>query len=306
MLYSPTVVFAAGRYRMWYVGNSSTSRRADDHCLGYAESEDGLHWRPHPDNPIATPRDLPWGSNWQTPCVLYDAAAGRYRMWFIATTVAHFDQHPGRQDSATRMESALGYAESEDGLAWRIHPRPVYPSGRGPCVLPVPGGGYRMWMCSRPAGDVPWDQLYQNIYEFASPDGLAWTRRDAPAITPAGERHSCVYPCVREWRGAWLMWYGAHIAGNRFAVYGARSADGHTWTTEPGGPVLPPSGVAHAFDGRYTSTPCVLIERDRWLLYYSGRSLTDEYHAGDGTIKRDTCGVYHGLGVAVLPGGPPG
>ena len=46
-LYNPTVVKVDGRYEMWYLGNSSATRN-NDMDLGYAESEDGLHWTAFP------------------------------------------------------------------------------------------------------------------------------------------------------------------------------------------------------------------------------------------------------------------
>ena len=59
-LYNPTVVKVDGRYEMWYLGNSSATRN-DDMDLGYAESEDGLHWTAFPDNPILRTGETPRG-----------------------------------------------------------------------------------------------------------------------------------------------------------------------------------------------------------------------------------------------------
>ena len=70
-LYSPTVLKQDGVYRMWYLGNG-TATRTGDMDLGYAESSDGLVWKEHPGNPILTAADLPQGTMWQTPHVLFD------------------------------------------------------------------------------------------------------------------------------------------------------------------------------------------------------------------------------------------
>ena len=53
MLYMPGVIRADGMYKMWYVGTSGPPRPANCH-LGYATSQDGIHWEEYPDNPIVT------------------------------------------------------------------------------------------------------------------------------------------------------------------------------------------------------------------------------------------------------------
>ena len=81
-LYNPTVIKVDGRYEMWYLGNSSATRN-NDMDLGYAESEDGLHWTAFSDNPILRTGETPVGQAWQTPHVLFDADEGLYKMWFV-------------------------------------------------------------------------------------------------------------------------------------------------------------------------------------------------------------------------------
>ena len=48
-----------------------------------------------------------------------------------------------------------------------------------------------------------------------------------------------------------------------------------------------------------TSTPCVLDDEDRYLMYYSARDLGNIYGAGDGTVRADSAGIYRHIGVAV-------
>ena len=50
------------------------------HCLGCADSPDGVTWTPHPANPLAVPADIPWGRNWQTPHVLLDEREQLYQL----------------------------------------------------------------------------------------------------------------------------------------------------------------------------------------------------------------------------------
>ena len=43
----------------------------------------------------------------------------------------------------------------------------------------------------------------------------------------------------------------------------------------------------------------MLKDGDRYLLYYSGRPLQNEYRLPDGSLAADSAGVYCGIGVAV-------
>ena len=298
-LYSPTVLRVGARWHMWFVGSSGPTRVAD-HSLGHAESVDGRHWVPDPANPVLTPADLPFGKNWQTPCVRYDEARHLFQMWFVTTTFYSCEYRADGSPSCTGMDQALGYAESPDGRQWRVHPQPLYPSGRGPTVHRLHDGSYVMWLCSRPSPAHAWDELYQNIYRFTSPDGLHWERAASPCIRPSGVIKSCVYPSVMADGEGWLMLHGGHTAGGTFQLFQARSADGVSWQADHEHPVLPP-GPAGRFDDRYTSTPCLVRDADGGLLvYYSARSRDNTYQDGLGITRRDNSGVYASIGLATL------
>ena len=64
-LYNPTVLRVADRYMMWYIAHG-TATRTDDSVVGFAESDDGIHWNEYPDNPILTRDDLPACDAWRT------------------------------------------------------------------------------------------------------------------------------------------------------------------------------------------------------------------------------------------------
>lgn len=294
-LYSPAVLKVGDRYRMWFIGTSATTR-STSHALGYAESANGVEWELYEGNPILTPDDLPWGSNWQTPEVHYDQSMGCYRMWFSTVTEVEWKQRQGREPTCHYMEQALGHATSEDGIHWDVCAEPLYPSGRGPSVMAM-DDGYVMWMGSRPSDASPWQSFLENIYRFTSPDGLDWRRDPEPAVRPAGILKTCVYPCVRRTADGYIMLHGGHDNNRGFAIFSASSADGLAWEPHHQSPMLPPSGVDDAFDGRYTSTPCLLRVQGEHLLYYSGRSLATTYTAPDGTIHIDRQGVYAGIGL---------
>ncbi|MFT5468023.1 MAG: putative GH43/DUF377 family glycosyl hydrolase [Verrucomicrobiales bacterium] len=297
--YSPTVIHHDGLFRMWYLG-TSTKTRLSNTVMGYAESEDGIEWREHSSNPILTAADIPWGQVIQTPHVLFDAEESIYKMWFVSGYPRTIDER-GR---VTELDQHLGYATSPDGLQWNVHPQPIYESGRSPSVIKEGPGNYRMWMGSLPASDSEFKGLYSNIFEFSSPDGISWKRAAKPAIYPGGKITTAIYPFVYKEKNTYYMWYGGHIEGRMFQLYGATSEDGSTWESDQERSAFPAREGKTAFDSRYTSTPCLVATPDRYLLYYSARDWVIDYVDGNGVKHRDGASPYAHIGVAVIPRPP--
>ncbi|MFT5492144.1 MAG: hypothetical protein ACI8V5_002517 [Limisphaerales bacterium] len=285
VLYSPFVIHHEGKYRMWYVGTSIASR-TPDMKIGYAESDDGLTWKPHSGNPILTGSDLPFAEGFQTPFVLFDPEEKIYKMWFVVV--------PGKDHNVQK----LCYATSADGLKWEIHPEPIHDSARSPSILKTGPNSYRMWANSRaPDGS---GNLFTRIYEFTSTDGLKWKQGAKPIIQPSGTIKSCVYPFVVRDGDKFFMWYGGHRDGGMFELFCATSEDGSTWKTDHKNPAFPAAPGKERFDSRYTSTPCVVKMPDRWLLYYSARDWNRKYIGADGVKRRDGSSPYSHVGVAVI------
>ena len=288
VLYSPTVIRHEGKFKMWYVG-TSTASRATDMALGYAESEDGLHWTEHPNNPIATGQDIPWGIYFQTPFVLFDDDEQIYKLWFSSTTkIIPLERNPSRMVGADRP---LGYATSRDGIQWKFHPEPIYESSRSPCVLKTGPRNYRMWM----------NVDYAKIYEFSSVDGIQWKRAEQPAILPSGDSTTCIYPYVLVEDDRYFMWYGCHRPRGIFEIFCATSRDGSQWEVNHKKAAFPSTRDEDRFDGRYTSIPSLISLADRYLLYYAARDLQNVYVLPNGTKGRDGSGVYAHIGVASIP-----
>ena len=290
--YSPHVIHHEGQFHIWYLGTSEASR-SNDIVMGYATSDDGVRWTPHPDNPILTGEDVPWGRIIQTPFVLFDE--GVFKMWFVSGAGVTRDA----DNKIIGNDQKLAYATSRDGSQWQVHPQPLYPSGRSPSIIKEPGGRYRMWMGSNPEPEQ-FGGIYANIYEFTSPDGLNWQRGDRPVIRPSEPARSCVYPFVVKEQDVYYMWYGCHVAGGKFELFCATSADGTQWNTNHHRPAFPAAADRERFDGRYTSTPCIVRVGPRWLLYYSARDWQNEYVDAQGRKRRDGSGVYADIGVAEL------
>ena len=224
VVYNPHVLHIDGKFKMWYLG-TSTGSRSSDIALGYAESDDGFHWREHDKNPILTGDDIPWGPNFQTPFVLFDEQEQLYKLWFVSVPILERNA----DGAMTEMTQTLGYATSVDGIEWDVHPEPVYESGRSPSVIKEGPNRYRMWMNSRPGMEVPARALGLNIYEFTSTDGVNWERLEPPVIRTSGKANSAIYPFVVKEDGEYRMWYGGHIEGGTFEIFYATSDDGSTW-----------------------------------------------------------------------------
>ena len=315
MLYMPGVIRADGIYKMWYVGTSGPPRPANCH-LGYATSQDGIHWEEYPDNPIITDEALQdaggWGRCFQSPFVLYDLEERRYRMWFSALT--HYEETADGE--LVEMTQQVGYAESPDGIAWEIHPEPVTRSGRCPSVMQEADGTFTMWVNARPEGDPDPSSIYGHTMLLRSPDGIHW-EEIADVLQPEGIYKSCVYPFVMRDGPGLVMWHGGHrealrddvsftraqlddAYGDWFDLTFARSADGRYWTERTGHPVFPPSADRDAFDARYTSTPYVLKLPGRYVLYYSARDMLEGWLQADGTLGPGRGFAYRHIGYATL------
>lgn len=294
VLYSPHVLFRDGKFRMWYLG-TSTASRSSDMVLGYAESTDGIRWKEHPNNPILTGEDIPWGRVWQTPFVLFDEDEKMFKMWFVSGDGVRRD----KQGNVLSNDQRLGYATSKDGIAWKVHPESIYPSGRSPSVIKEGPNHYRMWMNSRPDPKGAWDDIYKHIFEFSSTDGIHWQRGKKPVIRPGGKIRSTVYPFVLKIHGHYHMWYGGHTA-KRFELFHATSADGTKWTTDHQNPAFPARSAKEFFDSRYTSTPCIVDLPNRYLLYYSARDMRTTYTDKQGRKRQDKSGIYAHIGLAVM------
>ena len=121
----PCVLRADGIYKMWYMGNVDASRRATQTGLGYATSEDGVHWEEYPSNPILTSDRIPWARMLHMPFVVYDLNDRIYKMWFTGVTIERDEE-----GKVLKNVQHVGYGESPDGITRELHPEPVTRSGR--------------------------------------------------------------------------------------------------------------------------------------------------------------------------------
>lgn len=111
-VWAPMVIYDGdGKYRMYYQGS-----RGEYVSIGYAVSDNGIHWEKFAGNPVLRHGDsgefdeLTCGE----PNVVY--AGGRYHMFFTGTNTA--------------IRNKIGYAYSEDGISWtKYDGNPVLDAG---------------------------------------------------------------------------------------------------------------------------------------------------------------------------------
>ena len=219
-----------------------------------------------------------------------------FKMWFVSGKGVRRDE----QGKVLENDQRLGYAVSADGIRWEVHPQPLYRSARSPSVIKQGPRDYRMWMGSSPSSDSAWNAIYKHIYEFKSQDGIHWTRGEKPVIQPSGRLSSTVYPFVLKEKDRFHMWYGGHLAGGRFEIFCATSADGARWEVDHERAAFAAAPGKTAFDSRYTSTPCLVRREDRWLLYYSARDWNTQYTDAQGRKRTDKSSPYAHIGVAEI------
>ena len=67
---------------------ANSPRPADDRlktAIGFAASQDGIHWHKHPENPVLQPRDdRPWESNYVGNSSVIREPDGKFRMWYAS------------------------------------------------------------------------------------------------------------------------------------------------------------------------------------------------------------------------------
>ena len=92
------VLKIGGKYKMWYTGQARGYS-----YIGYAESDDGIHFKRIQKDPIMI-CEYPWENfSVMNPCVLYEN--GKYKMYYSA--------------GETYEPNVIAYAESDDGIVWR-------------------------------------------------------------------------------------------------------------------------------------------------------------------------------------------
>ena len=115
--------------KMWYEGTVSLGSSGG---IGYATSTDGINWTLRPNNPVFAPTFV--AGDWdelqtEWPCVIRQD--GRFLLFY-----------QGWGSSGDPDGSALGCAESSDGIVWSRHGHPIISGGgTGAWDKDIGGGG---------------------------------------------------------------------------------------------------------------------------------------------------------------------
>ncbi|HHL40864.1 MAG TPA: hypothetical protein ENJ37_10190 [Deltaproteobacteria bacterium] len=279
-----TVIVEDGLFRMWYTGYDGRNHR-----IGYAESEDGIEWTRAPEPVVDTGGEE---GAWDTvsvaqPSVVYDGE--KYRMWY---TVGNGDR------------TAIGYAESEDGLAWTKYAAPVLlPETKEPWAwvevmdpsVILENGRFRMWY-------VGFNGVDYGVGYAESEDGIVWERsEDNPVFGPSGDMEGSwdfslvLFPqVVKEPDGGYTMWYAGKGESRLFAVGRAVSSDGIEWK-RAAAPELEPLEVPGNWEEAGVLTPVFARRGQTAYLWYGGH---------DGRRTRTGLAVDDGRGWKRLASNP--
>lgn len=233
------VKMGAADYRMWYEGLNSAFNLAK---VGYATSTDGTSWTKYGSNPVFTATET-WENSEVCPgTVLWDAAAGVFKMWYHGG----FNSQPRK----------IGYATSTDGISWTRGngSLPVLEPGAASswdessvadaCVIRMGPADYRMWYLGKNAANV------EAVGYATSSDGVSWSKSGSNPVFQSGTAGAwddgnlfglwvVRRPCDRAGFHGWYVADDGVVASATATGIGyAWSADGVTWVRGKNNPVL--------------------------------------------------------------------
>jgi predicted GH43/DUF377 family glycosyl hydrolase len=267
-----SVLREAGAYRMWVSWRPKGG-------IALVESKDGLHWSEPPQIVLPPRKETGWEDEVNRPVVL--KREDGYHMWYTG-------QANGR--------SAIGYATSADGMAWkRMSDKPVLGANHGWEKVAV--------MCP----DVHWDEgakIYRMWYSggeqyepdaigcATSADGLVWTKAAENPVFKADpnvawEQYKVTACQVIREDGWYVMFYIGFRDVDHAQIGVARSRDGLTnWQRLAANPILRPTPDGWDADACYK--PNAIFDGKKWLLWYNGR------HGG---LEQIGAAIHEGRGL---------
>ena len=261
----PAILKEASGYLMFYGAIKGDFSDGNTVRLFRATSPDGVKWQRH-DAPVLEPG--PKGS-WdsvkvESPSIL-KPPGGRYRLYYAGSKIP--DSESGFQ---------IGFAESDDGIAWTKHPgNPVLrldPAGDevsllGQSVI-YKDGEFWMWY------PVLSKVSTTDIRLARSRDGITWEKKGG-VLGLDRERVSASDAGVMEdeviWNGRQFeMFYDVLRDGGKFngPIWHAVSTDGVRWTKDAK-PILE-IGPKDSWIGTGIHSPTVVLEKDRYRIWFGG------------------------------------
>lgn len=242
-------------YQLWYVGEGPNGWG-----LGYAVSDNGIDWSPHPTNPVYRSNE-PWTRDGaSTLHVAFDPGWQRYVMSYQAYEL-------------DTPRFGIGVATSVDGVVWDRHPdNPVLDLGENtangqaicwPLSLTATETGLTGMVAARPNGG----EYCQPVgVDIASPG--QWSVTTAPVFdgqVPAYETGGVASAAEVELDGIRYLFYvafdGWNVTGQTQSPRGlhlalATSVGGGPWIRHPDNPIR---ALSNAVDGEVSAVAAQVV-----------------------------------------------
>ena len=307
----PSVLLENGKYRMWFTAVNKPFSDGHEMGIAYAESDDGLTWRPRLDpdtgEPVLLLRPTPdgWDSGGVESPQVVKGPEDKYFLFYTGDITA----------SGANTWS-IGLAISDDGITWtKVGDGPVLDGEGGwdgpwyegsdqgrkrvggicePAVIYDAGAGlFRIWFS---ALGVRNDKSAFRIGYATSGDGITWERRREPVFEP-DEDGSWDDTVVSQQTvvldpptGYHMFYFGTSAKLYKYAedneaatipgsIGHAFSSDGITWERDAN-PVL--SIVPGTWESWMVGGPTAIIEADTLRLWYFGSREARKYEFGIG------------------------
>jgi predicted GH43/DUF377 family glycosyl hydrolase len=273
----PTVIMENDTFKMWFAFGMTDSLGLKV-VVGYATSLNGIDWTDYPGNPVLDVGALgAWDSRVRdTPCVVKTPSG--YKMWYTGADSVGF--------WADSLALVFGFASSDDGISWSVHPEPVLTKGtffswdgvwlESPSVI-FENDTFKMWYSGV---SVATGEVLGQIGYAVSTDGINWKKDSNNPVVEVGEEGSgedrIVGACtVIKGDSLYEMWYGgisqadaAVGAIDTINVGYATSLDGIEWEKYNGNPVLTTYFPTWDPDSSGPWAPSVVFSDDEYMMWY--------------------------------------
>lgn len=274
-------------------------------------------WKKYSANPIiGGGKPGSWDEFRADPFVMKED--GIYKMWFAG----HKPPEDSQQGEYKETKGQIGYAESQDGINWKIYPEPVLQNGPEGSydfqVAEVPnviknGNIYEMWYSGKSS-----DNGLNNIFHATSNDGINWIKdHNNPVIKysqapNAWDSWGVLEPTVIKENNLYKMWYTGIAPDNpanpqfmKISLGYATSYEGSHWEPYSGNPIIhfakiplhePASRKAAIFNTAFF----VLNNGKEYELWYMGGASSDIYATSKDGIN------WRKYNIEILPEGKEG
>lgn len=200
-----SLVHKGNKWHLWYTGRDGRVSK-----IGYATSDDGIHFIRQSKFPVLYPETEQEGESVMNPHVIWNSKKDCYQMWYAA--------------GETYEPDIICYAESKDGVLWKKHFHPVlakYPQHEwekykvGGCqVIQLQDGSFKIYYIGYQNLDVA------RICMANSTDGIKWERNDENLlISPsknAWDADAVYKPTIVEKDNVLFMWYNGRNAHEEY------------------------------------------------------------------------------------------